>query len=195
MEGKIVLNPDHHLSIADSRENRFRDDEHPIISGFRFFNRMRNGNNRIYWNLIDRGMYLLNIDVTNRILIDSLNVGNDMDYSYLFALSSDDSLIYFFHINSNILGGPEEQQKKSIGPSYLLGFRASSLILVDSIPIIYPSLDYGYSFAEIGNCDWVGPYLVYYFFHGEDYRYFSPAMLFIFDTRTNEATWLRVGWR
>jgi hypothetical protein len=58
-----------------------------------------------------------------------------------------------------------------------------------------PNIEGGYIINEIGECDNIGPYMVYYYFAQEDYRYFSPAMLFIFDTRTNEATWLRVGWR
>jgi hypothetical protein len=48
---------------------------------------------------------------------------------------------------------------------------------------------------EAGNAEFIDGSFVYYFSEGEGYGTFEPAMLFIFDTRTNEATWLRVGWR
>jgi len=66
---------------------------------------------------------------------------------------------------------------------------------MESLAIQYPNSDSGYIGSGYGPCERIGPYFIYYFFDGEDYRYFSPAMLFIFDTRTNQATWLRVGWR
>jgi hypothetical protein len=195
MKGRLTLDRTNQFRIVDSHENHDSDSGYPNIGGFRYFNKISENNNRLYWNLNERGMYLLRLDMDRGTLIDSLYFGRNMDYSCLFALSPNDSLVYSFHINSNVVRGPTSEQKQSIDPSYLLRLRANSLTLIDSIPVHYPSLDYGYTYAEIGICDWVGPYLVYYFFHGEDYRYFSPAMLFIFDTRTNEATWLRVGWR
>jgi hypothetical protein len=195
MKGRLGLDRARRLNIAEGQEYHFIDAEYPSIGGFRFFKRIRQSNDRLYWVVANSGVYLLILDLNQRSLIDSLNIGNNMDYSYLFAISSDDSLIYSFHVNSNVVGGPEDQQKLIIDPSFLMKYNSSTLHPVDSIAIQYPSLDSGYTFAELGLCDWVGPNLVYYFFLGEDYCYFSPAMLFIFDTRTNEATWLRVGWR
>jgi hypothetical protein len=195
MKGGLALERLSRLNILNSRENIIRESEYPVIGRFKYFNKLSDNNNHIFWNLIENGIYIINCDLNSRRLIDSLYLGNNMDYSYIFALSSNDSLIYFFHLNSNVLGGPESDRKLSIDPSYLLILHANPFSLIDSISISNPSLDYGYTYAEVGNCDNVGPYLVYYFFHGEDYRYFSPAMLLIFDTRTNEATWLRVGWR
>jgi len=37
--------------------------------------------------------------------------------------------------------------------------------------------------------------IYYYYFWQDGYEGFDPAYLLIFDTRTNEASWLRVGWR
>ena len=48
---------------------------------------------------------------------------------------------------------------------------------------------------EYGLADVVGNYIVVYFFDCELREGFLPAMLFIFDTRTNTARWLNVGWR
>jgi hypothetical protein len=65
---------------------------------------------------------------------------------------------------------------------------------MDSIPIPdYPEGDF--ISGSYGPAELVGPYIVYYFGESNDLGQLYPAMLFIFDTRTNEATWLRVGWR
>jgi hypothetical protein len=48
---------------------------------------------------------------------------------------------------------------------------------------------------ETGTASQIGPFVYYYYFSGDGYGQFDPAYLLIFDTRTNEATWLRVGWR
>ncbi|UCC78544.1 MAG: hypothetical protein JSW64_09680 [Candidatus Zixiibacteriota bacterium] len=48
---------------------------------------------------------------------------------------------------------------------------------------------------ETGSAAQIGPFIYYYYFEADGYGCFDPAYLFIFDTRTNEATWLRVGWR
>ena len=193
--GFPTLSNDNVLRLSRNREYRFRDSDYPIIGGFRYFRRISGRNNSLYWDEKDNWVHLLTINFDNRTLIDSLNIGYVTDYSYLFALSADDSLIYSFSINWNYLSGPVETQKEIINPSYLKIFSAANLSIIDSISIPYPSLEIGYANREIGNCDCVGPYLVYYFFEQEAAAIFSPAMLFIFDTRTNETTWLRVGWR
>jgi len=52
-----------------------------------------------------------------------------------------------------------------------------------------------YVSQEVGTAESAGNYLYFYFFGSDGYGQFDPAYLLIFDTRTNEATWLRVGWR
>jgi hypothetical protein len=193
--GFAVLDNAYNLNISRIKDYRFRESDFPTIGEFRYFNRLNGRNNRLCWVEKNNWVYILKINLDQRILIDSLNLGYVTNYSYLFALSEDDSLIYSFSVNWNYLSGPEETQKEEIDQSYLKIFRADNLGVIDSIGIPYPSLDIGYANREIGNCDWVGPYLVYYFFEQEAAAIFSPAMLFIFDTRTNETTWLRVGWR
>jgi hypothetical protein len=195
MRGRLNITRSNQLRISDSVEYHEIDNEFPIIGNFQFFKNFTGSANQLFWAIVSNGNYVLKLDVPARTLIDSLNVGNNLNYSHLLFYNEQDSIIYSFTINSNTLGGPEEQRKNSIDPSYLIKYNANSFQKVDSIIITYPSLDIGYTGSEIGILDKVNSYLVYYFFAGEDYRYFSPAMLFIFDTRTNEATWLRVGWR
>jgi hypothetical protein len=193
--GLINLRSDNGVQFSRIEEDPYIDSDYPAISGFRYFEKIAKRNHSLYWNTTSNGRYLLSIDIQNNILIDSLRLGSSGDYSNLFGLSDNDSLIYAFFMNYNYLGHPLSMQKLEIDPSYVKIFSSADFSLVDSIDIIYPPIDSGYVGRETGSIDKVGPYFVYFFFSGEDYRYFSPAMLFIFDTRTNEATWLRVGWR
>ncbi len=201
--GEITLKKKAALALQDRRliiqeRNRFPFDETIPDSLGRFTNIhpiYYNVNSPYFWTLISDGLYLLSYDYSGRSLLDSLKISANLDHSYIFGLIPGDSLIYIFYLNYNILGGPALLQKTNVDPSYAKILNTGNFSLIDSFEIAIPPLDSGYTAAENGSCDNVGPYLVYYFFTGEDYRYFSPAMLFIFDTRTNEATWLRVGWR
>jgi len=167
----------------------------PAVGKFKHYQRLFENNNRYFSNLDKDGIYLLSLNSVNNVLLDSLRIDDRFRRSYLFGLSENDSTIYLFHLNYNELGGPSSLKKVEMDSSCLRIINAQSFDMIDSIYIPNPPIDLGYSFGELGSCDRVGPYFVYYFFKGEDYRYYSPAMLFIFDTRTNQASWLRVGWR
>ena len=195
MTGNLRLGRGNMLSVVPDRDYVYIDSDYPYIGGFRFFHRITPSNEGLYWVTTARGWYLLRLDVERRELLDSLKVGDDSSRFYLFGLSEDTSNVYCFTMNSNIVGGPEDLRKLTIDPSYLKIYRRTDFALNDSIPIPYPPLDSGYVCGGTGLIDRVGPYFCYFDLNGEDYRYFSPAMLFIFDTRTNEATWLRVGWK
>jgi hypothetical protein len=194
MRGILKIDRNRNLNI-DPRDNGYGVSIPDSIDIFTGIQRIDNNNDQFFWCLNDGAIYILSLDIYREVLIDSLNIDESLSYSHLFALSSIDSTIYAFSINYNIMGGPESLQKTSISPSYLNKYRMSDFSLLDSIQIVNTSPDSGYIMSEYGSADKMEPYLVYFFFNGEDYRYFSPAMLFIFDTRTNEATWLRVGWR
>jgi hypothetical protein len=167
----------------------------PTIGRFKHYQRLFSNNNRFFSHLDREGLYLLSLNTGNNALLDSMKIDDSFKRSYLFGLSENDSNIYLFQLNYNELGGPSSLNKSEMDSSYLKILNAQTFDLMDSVHIHNPPLELGYTFGEIGTCDKVGPYLVYYFFKGEDYRYYSPAMLFIFDTRTNQASWLRVGWR
>jgi hypothetical protein len=168
---------------------------HPGIGRFRYPQRITPKSDKYYWDLDQTGLYLFSRNLPINNVFDSLVVDRDIEYSYLFGIPDSNTMIYLFYLNYNELGGPESLQKINMDSSYLKIINPQTLVTADSIYVQNPSLDSGYAFAEIGTCDRVGPYFVYYFFDQEDYRYYSPAMLFIFDTRNNQATWLRVGWR
>lgn len=189
---KIASNGRPNITPVEQIPNYSFPDSVNIFTGFQ---RIDKNDNDYFWCINEKGVYILSFNIPQKLLIDSLNIDHGFSYSHLFALSTADSSVYVFSINYNIMDGPESLRKVFVDPSYLNRYGMNNFSLIDSIPIAYPQPDSGYVMAEYGSCEKVGPYLVYYFFTGEDYRYFSPAMLFIFDTRTNQATWLRVGWR
>lgn len=193
--GLINLRTNNGVDFSRVEEDPYNDSDYPIISGFRYFEKISERNDRLYWNTTRAGRYLLSIDIQDNRLIDSLSLETEKEYSNLFGLSDNDSLAYVFYMNHNYLGHPTDMRKLEIDQSYVKIFDTGDFSVIDSIDIPYPPIDSGYVGRETGSINKIGPYFVYFFFSGEDYRYFSPAMLFIFDTRTNEATWLRVGWR
>jgi hypothetical protein len=168
---------------------------YPTISNFRYMNKIIGSNSLLYWVDNYSGRYILKLNYEQRILIDSLKIDSTNTSNHIIGIGNGDSVIYSFYLNYNIVGGPESTRKTSVDSSYLKLFRISDFSFIDSIPINNPANDSDIVGNSNGPCDRIGPYFVYYFFNGEDYRYFSSAMLFIFDTRTNEARWLRVGWR
>ena len=195
-KAKLSILNDNRLHIRDEIDNPWIDENYPIISGFRYFKQIENSNHRQFWNVTFEGTYMLSLDIESNILIDSMDISSTVfDYFYLFGLSQHDSVTYVFSMNHNMVGGPQNQKKLAVDPSYVRLFDTYSFEQLDSISIPYPPLDSGYVGGSTGPLDKVGDYFVFFDLDGEDYRYFSPAMLFIFDTRTNEASWLRVGWR
>jgi len=195
LKGILSLDNQNQLSLVLNGEDQDDEISKPQIGRFDNYHTIFLENNRLYSSIDKYGIRLMAFDVSNRLVLDTLKVSDDIKYSYLFGQSPNDSLVYIFHLNYNELGGPESLQKIEMDSSYLKIINAHSFDIIDSIYIPNPLLELGYTFGELGTCDRIGPYFVYYFFKGEDYRYYSPAMLFIFDTRTNQATWLRVGWR
>lgn len=194
-KGNIIIQDSNRIDIVNQEPDIYDHSNYPVIGGFKYFEKIKETNDRIYWNTTNNGRYLLSLDIGNNRLIDSLNIESDKPYFNLFGMSDNDSLIYVFYMNSNNLSGPTDLLKTEIDPSYLKILRSADFSIIDSIDIHYPPLDSGYAGGDTGPCDKVGPFFVYFDLNGESYGCFSPAMLFIFDTRTNEASWLRVGWR
>jgi hypothetical protein len=194
-KGTLSLNRQRTPIIANTRGYSIPPRDLPPIAGFDYYQPISMANNTHFWSVQPEGTYILDVNLADSVLADSLNIESDVSYFYLFGLSHDDSLVYVFYMNYNRLVGPEWMQKLNIDSSYVKIFDALSFALLDSIPIPYPPLDSGYVGGTTGVCDPIGPYLVYFDMSSDGMEYFSPAMLFIFDTRTNEASWLRVGWR
>ena len=128
-----------------------------------------------------------------QIEIDPVLSDSISDRSHIVAFT--DTTLYDFNLNW-------EFYSKSVNKSYdehridshAKIYNLADFALIDSFAVAdYPRG--AYPDQAFDAADIVGPYMVYYFFGREGLTRYAPAMLFIFDTRTNEATWLRVGWR
>jgi hypothetical protein len=103
--------------------------------------------------------------------------------------------LYVFHQNYEYYGKfLQKTRNDNWIQSHLLIYDIDDFSLIDSLSIPdYPAGDY--IIADFDVADVIGNYIVYYYAQPGGIEDYTPAMLFIFDTRTNEAAWLRVGWR
>jgi len=138
--------------------------------------------------------YVIKTDANHEVFLDTLRCFPLESRSQIFALK--DSMLYIFSLNYevHISGRVEKGYGQDWIDSNVRIVRVSDFTLADSINVPdYPEgefVDWETAAAEVS-----GAYIVYYFGQSGDMELLYPAMLFIFDTRTNEATWLRVGWR
>ena len=170
-----------------------------------FIKKFDKNNNKIYWglkngNVKDNDAYLLLIDLPEKSLRASLSIADYASMTPRFALSRDDSLIYVFLLNESCWDNADYGEVPIPRPNIVKIYSARDLTLRDSIRIADPPSDsscasMGYDVYDSNICAREGKYLIYFFSGFNGLERFVPALLFIFDTRTNEATWLRVGWR
>jgi len=137
--------------------------------------------------------YILKTNSAGNQIVDSLLLTNIPFRSQFFAVK--DNLLYAFNHNYEIYTETTQKTRNEDWiDSHVMIYDISDFSPVDSITIQdYPEGDY--VDGAFDRADIVEDYIVYYFFGREGLTRFAPAMLFIFDTRTNEASWLRVGWR
>jgi hypothetical protein len=107
-----------------------------------------------------------------------------------------DTIIYVFSLNYELhfKGRIEKGYGQDWIDANVRMFNIRNFVLLDSLSLPdYPEGDFISGSYGVGEVK--GPFITYYFGQSGDMQLVYPAMLFIFDTRTNEATWLRVGWR
>jgi hypothetical protein len=166
------------------------------LDKFQYLHSLNSNHDNIYYSLSDSGYILLKLNPSNSMITSKIPTIIHHG-SEIFAYHSTRNKIYVFHLNYEQHGKFEEYEKDYgedwIVPEVLI-YDPTSLNLVErhQITDFTPG---NYPLSERGQADVVGDYIVYYFFDDEWMGNYNPAMLFIFDTRTNEATWLRVGWR
>jgi len=151
----------------------------------------------LYYTHHNSQRWLIKLNTNLNTVLDSLNLESNGRSANVFAYHPQRNRFYCMHVNYELHTGEIDSIYKSredygINPDVSI-YDPQTLELVERYSITdYPEGNYpGY---DGGLGDVVGDFIVYYFFREEVYNY-HPAMLFIFDTRTNEATWLRVGWR
>jgi hypothetical protein len=166
------------------------------IGGFEFLSKVPYSDQfHLYWSFHSMQYWLVKLNNSNNAVIDSLQLRHSKGESIPFAFHPGTNKFYSFYVNWEMHTSMIEKtrQDEYINPEVHI-YDPGDLHLIQNIPIAdYP--DSLYPGQEYGLADVVGDYIVYYFFQQDDVVNFAPAMLFIFDTRTNEATWLRVGWR
>jgi hypothetical protein len=166
------------------------------LGSFQDLHRLNGNQNYIYYSLSDSGYILIKLDPSNTRIISTIPTAIHHS-SAIFAYHSTRNKLYLFHLNYERHGKYKEYEKNYgddwINPEVFI-YDPESFTLIDHLPLADFSPG-NYTLRERGQADIIGDYIVYYFFEDEWMGRFNPAMLFIFDTRTNEATWLRVGWR
>jgi len=167
--------------------------DHIIIGDYRDPITINNmGNRKYYYDLVDGEMAVLFAADSLGTILNEHIVGNISQETIIIGFNTRDSLIYYATLKFKLLSTDPEYSSNDSIRNEIIRLNANSFVVVDSLSL-EPGIAY---FAnEIGAADFVGDLLVYYFSKGDGYKRFDPAYMLIFDTRTNEATWLRVGWR
>jgi hypothetical protein len=147
----------------------------------------------LYFDIYDGHYYIIKTDNQSNI-IDTLRLDEYENRNTILAAK--DTILYVFSINYevHIKGRIDKGYRQDwITPNVRI-FNIMNFRLADSLSIPdYPEGDFISSSYGVAKID--EPFITYYFGDSGDMDLLYPAMLFIFDTRTNEATWLRVGWR
>jgi hypothetical protein len=150
--------------------------------------------NNLYYDTYNRDYYVIKVNLTHTALLDTIHCFNFESRNQIFGVK--DSLLYVFSLNyeRHMNGEGNKEYGQGWIQSNVLIFRIADFARLDSIPIPdYPRGEYISGIT--GTADTRGRFIVYYFGDANNMEELYPAMLFIFDTRTNQATWLRVGWR
>jgi hypothetical protein len=157
--------------------------------------------NHLYYTIPDDSQWwLVKLNASLNSVEGSLKLRTSGGANTLFAYNPLRGKFYCLHVNyemhTNIVAMDSTYKRRQdyyVNPNVWI-IDPQTLNVIEEHPIAdfpegqYPGQDDG--IAEV-----VGNYIVYYFFKSDEGNRFDPAMLLIFDTRTNEATWLRVGWR
>ncbi len=190
MDGIYIFRPNHNLERIRDVNIDFYPHTKVILGPDELAQEI--GNNA-YFDVFDGHYYLIRLG-ENGIVEDTIRLESFESRNMIFALK--DTILYAFSLNYEIHFKGESYKgygQDWINPN-LRRFNINTFELVDSLPLLdYPEGDFisgSYGVGEV-----IGPYITYYFGEPGDMHVLYPAMLLIFDTRTNEATWLRVGWR
>ena len=178
------------------------DDEPGRIRGIGSFESLykvpHDTNYRLYFTIQNSQWWLVKLDEDWTGVSDSLQLRPSGGAATLFAFHPLRNKFYSLHVNFEFHTGEvdsvyKRRQDYYINPDVWI-IDPATLEITEQHPIAdYPEGEYPRK--ENGLADVVGDFIVYYFFKEDEFYRYDPAMLFIFDTRTNEATWLRVGWR
>jgi hypothetical protein len=157
--------------------------------------------NQLYYTIHkDSQWWLVKLNEELNAVVDSTQLRFSGGAATLFAYHPDRAKFYCLHVNYEMHTGNvdsdsvyKRREDYYINPDVIIYDPQTLEILEQHSVTDYPEGEY--PGKDNGLADVVGDFIIYYFFDKEEYYRYDPAMLLIFDTRTNETTWLRVGWR
>jgi hypothetical protein len=195
-KGLFSISPEMRINRRRVLPINYRLLQTPEIVGYSYPRKLNIEFPDYFWDTsTDFNVDIVRFDIVHRRRMSTIQLGNFMSYAQVFGAIPASRSLYAFSLSYDIPRGGGNVTNRNSAPSFVKKYTLPNLAFTDSIPIANNAADSDYIRNEVGQCEQVGPFFVYYFFASDDVRYFSPAMLFIFDTRTNQATWLRVGWR
>jgi hypothetical protein len=149
-------------------------------------------NNQFYFDLVDGTLAVIfSTDSLGNIIKERI-VGDKTQEVVAIGYNPDSNLIYVFIFKFYLetFHPPIASGDTIVNNLYI--YNSTDFTPVDNIPL---GPEPYFLVNDLGKADYYDGRFVYYFSAGEGGDAFLPAPLLIFDTRTNEATWLRVGWR
>ena len=153
------------------------------------------GSSKYYWGLEFIGessfvnVFKVNSDT---VIVGEARVGDRRVQNIICGYNPQAEKIYCFLTPYELLSfSPVSESPQNVRPRVLI-IDPQNLSIETEIEF---QMGDAYAAQEVGTAESAGPYLYYYYFQQDGYGQFDPAYLLIFDTRTNEASWLRVGWR
>jgi hypothetical protein len=198
-DGKYDLDSNFAFHKIGSINNNVGPNGLSSIGSFSQFERLNNsGSNNLYSAFGADGKYwILRVNSTDNSIADSLRLFSEYPMSKLFAYHPTRNLLYCFfinYVNHSIYPDLNRDFGQNWGHPQVFIFDPNTFTEIGHY-LISDFSEENYPGMEFNRAQVVGDYLVYYFLKSEGLAEYDPAMLFIFDTRTNEASWLRVGWR
>jgi hypothetical protein len=198
-DGKYILDDSLRFVWLGPIDEHTRPGQIGNIQSFEFPRRINISNpfNIYYAYGPDNQFWAVRLNSTNSNVIESVELGCEGATSTIFAYHPMRDKLYRFCLNyENQSRFPDHV--KNYGQNWIhpeVEIYNSETLTVSERNYLADFDSANYPGRENGLADVVGDYIVYYFSDFEWLGQFDPAMLFIFDTRTNQATWLRVGWR
>jgi hypothetical protein len=194
--GMYTIGVDNNLNIL----NRASIDEVPggiaNLGGYSLLRKVWGADSyQLYHSFHNTQYWLVKLNDRLSAVIDSVQLRQTGGQATIYAYHPTQNKFYCFHLNYEMHGKFVNKNREDYytNPEVLI-YDPSTLRLLETRSIAdYP--EGNYPGKENGLADVVGDYIVYYFSQDDWMGIYAPAMLIIFDTRTNEATWLRVGWR
>jgi hypothetical protein len=195
-KGLYTLDNQLNLTLIHSVANADPPDQIEYLSNHKYLRPIAHlRSHELYFGFINSNYWLYKLPTARNAIDDSLLLRQSGGQATIFAYHQGRDKFYCFHLNYEMHGKFVEKNRRDYycTPEVLV-YDPNNLRLLERHTIVdYP--EGNYPGKENGIADVVGDYIVYYFFQDDWMGIYAPAMLFIFDTRTSQATWLRVGWR